>query len=292
MALERVGVVIVTHRSAATLPATLEALPSEELGAVVVVDNGSTDDSAQVARDLGATVLEQENLGFGAGNNRGDAALSTELALFLNPDAVLQRGDLLALVDHLDRNPRCALVGPCVYSAGRPTYSAGRLDTLATELRPLLPAPLSSVGPRRRLPPTHQTSGRVGYVEGACFLVRRDALAEAGGFDERYFLYFEELDLARRLGELGHEVHLCAESRVEHAMGASTDQLPDAGSTHLVTSQVRYLRRWHGDRAARTWVRAARLSWGLRARTGRLPAVQAQALRQAAEEELSHGARR
>jgi GT2 family glycosyltransferase len=292
VALERVGVVVVTHRSAATLPATLEALPSEELGAVVVVDNGSTDDSARVARNLGATVLEQDNLGFGAGNNRGNAALGTELVLFLNPDAVLQRGDLLALVDYLDAHPRCALVGPCVDSAGRPTYSAGRLDTLATELRPLLPAPLSSLGPRRRLPPTHRTSGRVGYVEGACFLVRRDALAEAGGFDERYFLYFEELDLARRLGELGHEVHLCAEARVEHAMGASTDQLPDAGSTHLVTSQVRYMRRWHGDRAARTWVRAARLSWGLRARTGRLPAVRAQALRKAAEEELSHGAPR
>jgi N-acetylglucosaminyl-diphospho-decaprenol L-rhamnosyltransferase len=292
MTIERVGVVVVTHASAATLPDTLDALPKDELGGLVVVDNGSTDDSARLARLHGATVIVQDNLGFSAGNNRGNAALHTELALFLNPDAVLQRDDLVMLIGYLDAHPRCAVVGPAVYSGGQPSYSAGRLDSLATEVRPLLPAPLSALGPRRRLPPAYRKSGRVGYVEGACFLVRRSALADAGGFDERYFLYFEELDLARRLGQLGHEVHLCAEARVEHAMGASTQQLPDAGSTHLVTSQVRYLRRWHGERAARIWVRAARLSWSLRRRTGRLPAERAVALQRAATEALNHDAPR
>ncbi len=286
MGLERVGVVLVAYASAATLPATLDALPIDELGAVVVVDNGSPDDSAGVARAHGATVVRQDNLGFGAGNNRGNAELRTELALFLNPDAVLARADLLALVAHLDAHPACAVVGPLVRSGGVPTYAAGRLDSFATEVRPLLPAPLSSVGPRRRYPPSYAVTGPVGYVEGACFLVRREALARVGGFDERYFLYFEELDLARRLAEVGLEVHLCAEAVVEHAMGASTAQIEHGGGSHLVASHVTYLRRWHGDRRARLWLACARASWALRARTGRLDPARAAALRAAGESAL------
>jgi GT2 family glycosyltransferase len=287
--LERVGVVVVAYASEGTLPATLEALPREELGGLVVVDNASPDASAEVARRFGATVVAAENRGFGAGNNAGNARLTTELALFLNPDAVLSRSDLVALVAYLDAHPRCAVVGPLVRSAGRPSYAAGRLDSLATELRPLLPAPLSVLGPRRRFPPDYARSGPVGYVEGACFLVRRDVLAEVGGFDERYFLYFEELDLARRLRAIGAEVHLCADAVVEHAMGTATATVEHGGSTHLVRSTVRYLRRWHGERQARLWAAAARTSWRLRARTGRLDAPRAAAWEEALADELSHG---
>jgi GT2 family glycosyltransferase len=128
----------------------------------------------------------------------------------------------------------------------------------------------------------------VGYVEGACFLVRRDVLADVGGFDEGYFLYAEELELGQRLARAGWEVHLCASATVEHAMGASTATVEHGGSPHLVRSMVRYLRRWHGERAARTWVRVATASWALRARTGRLPRAEAAALAAAADEALRH----
>jgi len=287
-ALARVGVVVVAYASAGTLPATLGTLPKERLAGVVVVDNASPDNSAEVARQHGATVVCQPNLGFGAGNNRGVRELDAELVLFLNPDAVLQDADLERLVAHLDAHPRCAVVGPRVASGGEPTYASGDLPTLATELRPLLPHPLSRLGPRRRHAPGHERTGPVGYVEGACFLVRRAALEEVGGFDEGYFLYWEEAELAQRLRRRGLQVHLCAEAVVEHAMGASTAGIAHGGSTHAVRSQIRYLRRWHGDRAARTWALAARASWALRARTGRLDRDRAQALRAAARDELRH----
>ncbi|MCW2498620.1 MAG: glycosyl transferase family 2 [Frankiales bacterium] len=286
--LNKVGVVIVSYASEPTIAATLTALPLGRLGGVVVVDNASPDASAEVARRCGVVVLEQDNLGFGAGNNRGAAELGTELVLFLNPDAVLQREDLECLVAYLDAHPACAVVGPRVLCGGRPTYSAGRLTSLAGELRPLLPDPLSRLGPKRRLPPEHALSGAVGYVEGACFLIRRAVLAELGGFDEGYFLYGEELELGQRLARLGWEVHLCADAVVEHAMGVSTRALGQGAGLHLARSQVRYLRRWHGERAARTWARAARLSWALRARTGRLSQDDAHALRSAVAEALSH----
>lgn len=289
MVLERVGVVTVAYCSESTLGATLQALPSKELGALVVVDNSSPDGSAELARQHGAVVVTSENRGFGAGNNVGNQHLTTELVLFLNPDAVIAGQDLVALVGYLDAHPQCAVVGPLVRHAGQPSYSAGRLDSLATEIRPLLPWPLSALGPRRRYPPTYARSGPVGYVEGACFLVRRDVLAAVGGFDERYFLYFEELDLARRVAAAEREVHLCAEAFVEHAMGVSTAATEHGGSTHLVRSAVRYYRRWHGERWARVWARAAQASWELRARSGRLDRRTATALEQALLEELSHG---
>ena len=288
--LSDVGVVVVTYASATTVLDTLRALPLDRLGGVVVVDNDSPDATVEVvtgARLPGVRLVRQPNAGFGAGCNRGVAELpDVASVLFLNPDAVLSTADLETLVTYLDDRPRCAVVGPRVRSGGEPSYSAGRLATLATELRPLLPHPLSAVGPHRRLPPDYDRSGPVGYVEGACFLVRRDALVAVGGFDERYFLYFEEMDLGRRLARAGWEVHLCADAVVDHAIGVSRAELPFAGRPHLVRSCVRYLADWEGRRAARAWVTAARASWALRERLGRLPAEERRAGEAAALEAL------
>lgn len=288
--LAAVGVVVVTHASAATIGACLSGLPLERLADVVVVDHASTDDSVALARAAGVRVVEQANTGFGAGCNRGVAELAPQarLVLLLNPDAVLLPTDLALLVGHLAAEPQCAVVGPRIHTRGGPTYSAGRRASLATELRPLLPAPLSRLGPVRRLPREHAVSGPVGYVEGACLLVRRDVWGQVGGFDEGYFLYFEELDLARRVQAAGWQVHLCAQARVEHAMGVSTATSAYGASPHLVRSRVRYLRRWHGEPAARVWGAAARASWALRVRRGRLPAAEARALAAALREALSH----
>lgn len=291
--LSDVGVVVVTYASASTIRSTLEALPLDRLAGLVVVDNASPDDTVAAVEGMrlpGVRLVQQANTGFGAGCNRGASELpaQAELVLFLNPDAVLAGEDLERLVAYLRQRPACAVVGPRVRHGGEPSYSAGRLATLATEVRPLLPDPLSRIGPRRRLPPAHSTSGPVGYVEGACFLVRREVLQRLGGFDEEYFLYFEELDLAQRVARSGLEVHLCAEAAVEHTIGVSRELLPMSGRPHLVASSVRYLARWQGPRAARAYVRVARASWALRSWTGRLDAEERRAAVQAAREALSH----
>lgn len=285
-----VGVVVVTYRSASTVAATLAALPKARLGDLVVVDNGSDDGTASLVRATGTRVVEQDNNGFGAGCNRGERELGagSPFVLFLNPDAVLRPDALEALVRHLVGHPRCAVVGPRVVQGQAPSWSAGRLATLGTEMRPLLPHPLSRLGPHLRLAPGTERTGPVGYVEGGCFLARRADLRAVGGFDEGYFLYFEEQELARRLHRHGLEVHLCTDAVVDHRIGASRRGLPAAGEEHLVASRVRYLRRWEGDRAARAWVRAARASWALRAATGRLPGEDRALLTAAAGRALSH----
>ena len=296
MQLADVGVVVVTHASATTVAAALRALPLGELAGTVVVDNASPDGTAELVEALGlpgVLVVRQANTGFGAGCDRGVRELpgAPPLVLFLNPDAVLAEPDLRLLAQWLADHPSCAVVGPRVFTGGQPSWSAGSLATLRSELRPLLPEALSRLGRPRRLPPEHAVSGPVGYVEGACFLVRRSALEHVGGMDGSYFLYFEEMDLAQRLRRHGWQVHLCAEARVEHAIGVSREVLPFAGRPHLVASCVRYLARWEGSAAARTWVLAARASWALRVRTGRLDPADARAAARAARgvlDELRH----
>jgi GT2 family glycosyltransferase len=273
-------VVIVAYASAGTLQACLASLPVDALHGVVVVDNASPDDSADIAaRVPGVQVVRlPDNRGFGAGCNAGVAAMpAAEHLLFLNPDAVIEPGDLLQLLDHLRRHPRCAVAAPRLFRYGEPLASAGRDAGLRTELRTVVPTPLARLLPERRLPGSYDGTGPVGYVEGACFLVRADALRQAGGFDEAFFLFFEELDLARRLRARGWTVDLVATARAEHLRAVSRRTLADGGRSHLLRSTVLYLHRRSAWRAV-VYVALARACWSLRRRLGGLDPDRARAM--------------
>jgi len=110
----------------------------------------------------------------------------------------------------------------------------------------------------------------VGYVEGACMLVRLSAFDAVGGFDDRYFLCFEEMDLAHRLADAGWTADLCADAVATHAAQRSRAQVARFSLYHQFRSQRLYLERWFGARATKRYERAARLCWGLRRLTGQL----------------------
>lgn len=284
--LQRVGVVIVAYASASTLTTCLRALPVDDLHGVVVVDNASPDDSATIAATVpGVQVVRlPDNRGFGGGCNAGVAALGdAELVLFLNPDAVIEQDQLRLLIDHLDQHERCAVAAPRLYRQGQPLSSAGGDAGLATELRTVVPTQLARLFPERRLPPSYAVTGPVGYVEGACFLVRRQALEQVGGFDEAFFLFFEELDLARRLRRQGRTVDLVAAAGAEHLRAVSRKTLADGGRSHLLASTVIYLQR-RGAWRARAFLAIAPVCWSLRARLGGLDARRAAAMTQALKE--------
>ena len=263
------GVVVVTHRSAADVTNALTALPTSELARVIVVDNDSPDNTVAVIQELALAnveVFQQANLGFGAGNDAGRARLpaAAEFVLFLNPDCVIQPSDLERLVAYLDSNDRCGLVGPQLRNAAEPMTAGGSLPTLRSELQPLLPRALGRFVSRRQLAPTAMRSGSVGYVEGACMLARVRAFDAVGGFDHRYFLCFEEMDLARRLTDAGWTVELCSDAWATHAGKGSRAQAPLFSIFHQYRSQRLYLERWHGRRVARRYVRIARIAWWAR----------------------------
>jgi GT2 family glycosyltransferase len=258
--LREVGVVIVTYRSSRTIARTLDTLPVARVAATVVVDNASDDDTvAVIERQARPGVTEAalvDNRGFGAGNNAGVARVGPcRWLLFLNPDAAIDAANLERLVAYLQAHPAVGLVGPRVLSHGTPVTPGGRLATLWTECRGLLPPPLARLLPDRRLPPDYARSGPVGYIEGGCMLVDAALFHEIGGFDERYFLFFEEMDLSQRMRGLGREVHLCADAWVDHDVGASRADIPYGGHPELLRSVIKYFDKWQGRRAARRYRR-------------------------------------
>lgn len=223
-------VVVVTYNSAELLPAALEPLPS---GArVIVVDNASTDDSVAVARRFGAESIENPvNAGFGAAANIGVARGSGELVLVLNPDARVDAATLESLCQLVRDDPGLAVVSP-------------RLRTPeGGEQRVRWPFPSAGGAWREalgvhRILPQHDEGG---FVIGACFLVRRAAFEELGGFDTRFWLYGEETDVCRRALDAGWRVALASELEADHVGGASGDGLEglvfehfERGGEHLV----------------------------------------------------------
>ncbi|HEX2190634.1 MAG TPA: glycosyltransferase family 2 protein, partial [Longimicrobiaceae bacterium] len=204
------AVVVVNHNTRELLRACLASLPSGV--PAVVVDNASTDGSAEMVRASfphAVLLADGTNPGYGAAANRGVRACAAEHVLVLNSDTRLEPGALEALGAHLDRHPRAAVAGPALLNPdGSPQASCfpfpGTLGWLL-ENDPVAPLAVRIPGLRGRLlcasPP--RRAAAVPWVLGAALAVRRSAFEEVGGFDEAYFMYFEEVDLCRRLASAG-----------------------------------------------------------------------------------------
>jgi GT2 family glycosyltransferase len=250
-----VDAVIVSYQSAATLRASVLALLQAPDVGVIVVDNHSTDGSLESVADLPIQrVATGHNGGFAYGANIGMSFGDAPYVLLLNPDAAIDPGDLLALVDALEREPGAALAAPRIESFdGRLAYSQRRFQRLrSTWCQALF---LHRVWPRApwtdelvRDEEAYDRPGRPEWVSGACMLLRRNALEQVRGLDERFFLYCEDMDLCRRLRAAGYEVVFEPRAVARHIGGASSSD----GETLpvLARSRVRYARAHHGTVAA------------------------------------------
>jgi N-acetylglucosaminyl-diphospho-decaprenol L-rhamnosyltransferase len=208
------AVVLVAHDSAADLRRTLPALreqlrPGDE---VAVVDSGSRDGSAAVARSLlpdAAVVEPGGNVGFARGCRLGVEATSAPLVLLLNPDCTPAAGCLDGLRAVADERPGWGAWQALVTLPGgeRVNTAGNRVHYLGFGWAGRLDEPVASV-------PNHPHE--VGFASGAAMAVRREAWERAGGFDERYFMYGEDLDLSLRLRLAGHALGVAPAARVAH----------------------------------------------------------------------------
>ncbi len=238
-AVDGVAVVVVNYESGAVLEQTLCDLAAETPTELVVVDNGSTDGSVdRAARHVAdlpgfAVITAGTNLGYGAAVNRGVAATSAPYVLVCNPDLRVHEGTTSRLVRSLADHPSWAMAGPLIRTAAGDRYPSARQF-------PSLPdaaghALLGMVAPRNRFTCAYQQSRlddpdtsdtTVDWVSGACFLARRSAFEQVGGFDESYFMYVEDVDLCWRLRLAGWQVGYVPGGEVTHAQGVSTDSHP------------------------------------------------------------------
>jgi len=222
----RVACVVVTYDA---LPWIEQCLTSVEGIETVVVDNGSSDGTVDVVRDRfpAVRVIESSNDGLAAGWNRGIAGTESEHVLVLNADAWLVADALSALVAAADRHPRAAAIGPKLLDPdgslqrsvrGFPT--TWRLATEYLYLRKLAPG-THALNAFYGAGFDHGSERVVDWVMGACFLLRRSAYEEVGPFDDRFFLFSEEVDWMRRATDRGWSVVFTPEARCVHVSGAA-----------------------------------------------------------------------
>lgn len=207
---------------------------------VVVVDDGSTDNSAAEAADAGATLMISPGRGFSAAVNAGVAATSGPLVLILNGDCFLEPDALAALRSAIEGDERIGICGASMVDVdGTPAKSCGALISLSAALN-------SALTGRGGRPPMPSGRGvqRVPFVPLACALVRRDDLARVGGLDDGYIFYFEDHDLCWQLTRLGRGPAVCWDARATHVGGASTSRRdPQGWFRQYHASRARYLRK-------------------------------------------------
>ncbi|MGD0983635.1 MAG: glycosyltransferase family 2 protein [Acidimicrobiales bacterium] len=232
--IHEVAAVVVNYNAGPALSECVASLQREGIGEVVVVDNGSTDDSLQclATENAGVRVLHTgRNLGFGGGVNYGAQRVTGELLLVCNPDLVLQPGALGAMVNRLAQDSSLGLVGPALVTPGGDLQPSGR--AFPTIRRSSVQAVLGALFPKNAYSRRYREANRAGagsgvvdWVTGACLLVRRGAFDAVGGFDGQYFMYVEEVDLCWRLAKAGWRTGYESSARVVHLAGVSTSAVP------------------------------------------------------------------
>ncbi len=266
----RLSIIIVSYKCASLLRACLRTVregaapcPAD----VIVVDNHSGDDTVDMVRtefpwvDL---VASPRNLGFAAGNNLGLARAAGDVVVFLNPDTECAPGALATAAAVLD-DATIGMSAPMLRNPdGSLQPSVRRLPTLGVSL--LVVMKLHRLC--RWLPAVrrydcagfdYESAQDVEQPMGACLLVPRRVIDRVGGFDERFWMWFEEVDLCRRVREAGYRIRYVPDARVVHALGVSSIQLHNVfRQARYADSLVRYFAK-HDGRVSALLLRAASL---------------------------------
>lgn len=255
-------IVIVNWNGGEQLAACVQAIAAGEMPAgsvrTIVVDNGSSDDSLVVARRTGVPFeirLLGENRGFSHAANEGARGSDAELLLFLNPDAMVERPTIRRAVEALEAtDEKVGIVGVRNRDgAGRTVRTCCRLPRPAHFVRRSLGFDRFA---SRRFPSyrmtewPHDETRFVDHVMGSFFLVRRKLFENLGGFDERFFLYLEDLDFSVRAAEAGWKTLYLADVAVEHEGGGSSRTVPARRLAWALESRLLYAQKHFGAPSA------------------------------------------
>lgn len=247
-----VVVVTVSYNSAEVLAGFLGSIAgaSRALVPVVVSDNGSREVARirEVTAAYGAVLVAGDNVGYGSGVARSLAAAPpSKYVLISNPDVILGKGAIDALVAVAERRSDAAAVGPRILDASGRTYPSARaLPSLGSGIGHALFSHLWPSNPWSR---SYRDEDRTeeertaGWLSGACLLVRRAAFDQVGGFDERYFMYFEDVDLGYRFGTMGWTNVYTPSAIVTHTGAHSTTHVARSMRREHHRSAYRFLAR-------------------------------------------------
>lgn len=256
-------IVIVSYNTLTELQRCLQSLlhaPPRITHQIVVVDNGSKDGSREAVTSYGSRVrliALDNNVGFARANNTAFRATQSELVLLLNSDTIVPTGAIDALVQQLRELPGATVVGPrLVDASGAAELSFGRMMSPLSELRQKFLVKGRWKGLINQL--TSRTRV-VDWVSAACLLVRRADAETAGLFDERYFMYCEDVDFCAALRARGGRIYFTPAAEIVHLRGRSAAVRPAETEAAYRASQLAFYEKHHP-----AWAPALRLYLALR----------------------------
>ena len=266
--LDSLGLVVVSYRSSEELKNFLTSLSESSVvpGEIVVVDNSPEESAVPVVKGLPqvSVIHRSDNPGYGAAVNVGVASLSEacEWVVVCNPDIVVGSNTLEILVEESENRPQTGSLGPAIANEDGSLYPSARaLPTLGVGIGHAL---LGIVWPSNPWTRAYRgdyraSSTRVaGWLSGSFLLLNREAFDGIGGFDEGYFMFFEDVDLGARLGQAGYENVYVPAAQATHLGGRSTKKNHQAMISAHHHSAMRFIaKRYPGP-----------LWWPLRALIG------------------------
>lgn len=278
--------ILVNYNAGDELRRALQSIADEMHGQpweAAVVDNASIDGSAATVAEFAphaSLIANARNVGFARGVNQGLAATTAPRVLVMNPDCRLVAGAIAALGAELDRHDFCAIAGPRILNPDGSLQGSARGDpdmftglfgrtAILGRLAPWLPLAKRHVVSAAAVRSGHQ-SVVVDWLSGACMLACRDALARVNGFDERYFLYWEDADVCRRLRAAGYHVRYVPGATAIHRVGQSSNTVRAAAirafheSAYLYYTTHNAPRRLQPKRALARMILSGRRWWLLR----------------------------
>ena len=229
---DEVTVVCVTYNSSTLVEAmasTLARFPH-----VVIIDNGSSDDTtAHIAQRIphARLVTRAGNAGYGSANNQAMALVQTPFALLLNPDCLIAPDDLQCLLDCMRDHPQAGVVGPQNWRSETVPQISHRDAFFKPDVDSTCKVP--------------ETIVVADWIHGCCQLLRTRAFREIGGFDEIFFLYYEDDDLCLRMAQAGYQCLLQPAARAFHKGGASS----------APSIRTDFIKRFHYARARQIAIR-------------------------------------
>ncbi|GAA4686746.1 glycosyltransferase family 2 protein [Frondihabitans cladoniiphilus] len=275
-----VGVVTITYSPGRTLDDFVRSLETESFPPreIVVVDNGSVDGAPErvaAAQKHVRLVRSPGNVGYGRAANLGVGQFGPEVSwvLVCNPDTQVTPGAVEALLAAAADHPRAGILGPRILEPDGTVYPSARaLPSIRTGVGHAVFSGVWPTNPWTRRYQQRDVSSSsepttVGWLSGAFLLLRREAFESIGGFDSDFFMYFEDVDLGRRMTNAGWLNLFVPAAVVVHIGGASTDHVADAMIAAHHRSAYTYIAKTHPGMVWAPIRVAVRLGLAVRARS-------------------------
>lgn len=220
----KLSIVIVTYNSANHIKACLESIVKTKARdcEIIIVDNGSEDNTKEIVEKFRRVLLitSQENLGFGKGSNKGASKANGEFLLFLNPDTKVTKDALVKLVEFANNNEFGIVAPSLIKPSGEIQASVSNNPTIWNATKEYF---LGIKNSYSEYVPKGREVAEVECVYGAAMLIKRSIFEKLGGFSAKYFMYFEDLDLCRRVRNLGLKIFYLPTVKIYHDVGGTID---------------------------------------------------------------------